>query len=65
LPRWESRADGTGDWDLLAELAISIGADWYARCDARREACADCLRRLERVGLIRIGRTAADVDQVE
>ena len=60
LPRWEARADGSGEWDRLAELAIEIGADWYQRCEARRDSCADCLRRLERVGVIRNDGTTSE-----
>lgn len=59
LPAWQGRADGTGSWDDLALLTIDIGADFYQRCDARRDSCAQCLRRLERVGVIRIGAPTA------
>lgn len=59
LPVWQTRADGSGDWDALAHLTIEIAAGQYARCEERRSSCAACLRRLERVGVIKIGAAPA------
>ena len=54
LPKWQpDRDDGSGDWDVLGAQQGDI-AGQYGACDARREACAQALRRLDATKVIRL-----------
>lgn len=52
LGEWKARADGTGDFDELAQLGID-DAKKNEQCKAKLKACQACIERGRQKGIIR------------
>lgn len=50
--RWESAPDDPTAFDALGELVIPALTEQLRRCELRRGACEQCLRRLNDSGVI-------------
>lgn len=50
--RWKAKADDPAAFDDLGETVIPALAEKLRGCELRRHACEQCLRRLERRGVI-------------
>lgn len=50
--RWEAKANDPAAFDALGETVIPALAEKLRGCELRREACEQCLRRLEKRGVI-------------
>lgn len=52
--RWEATADDPAAFDALGETVIPGLAEKLRGCELRRQACEQCLRRLEKRGVIEL-----------
>lgn len=50
--RWEADPESSGAWDQLAGEVVPALTDKLRQCDVRREACVQCLKRLDKAGVI-------------
>jgi hypothetical protein len=51
-PKWEGDPLDPSTWDRLPDQVVAPLRERVEQCDKHREACVDCLHRLERVGII-------------
>ncbi|MGO1000747.1 hypothetical protein [Lysobacter sp. CA196] len=50
--RWESAPDDPAGFDALGETVIPVLAEKLRRCELHRQACEQCLRRLDKQSVI-------------
>lgn len=50
--RWTAAPDAAGAFDELGESVVNHLADKLRTCDARRDACVQCINRLDKRGVI-------------
>lgn len=52
--RWEADPSDPAAWDALGGEAVPALADKLRVCEVRRQACVQCLRRLEKAKVIKL-----------
>lgn len=51
---WNADPDDAAAWDVLAGEVVPALVAAHQTCEAHRRACEQCLRRIERAGIITI-----------
>lgn len=52
--RWEAEPTDPDAWDVLAGEVIPSLVERERVCEVRRNACAQCLQRLDKAGVIKL-----------